>query len=201
MGRKELEQQLWNAEIFLNRWELLSHGLKSVKISGYFLEFGVWKGQSINFIAENIRQYVWGFDSFKGLPEPWDRGIVIQPMGMFKMGGNFPKIVENVKLEVGLFKDTLPYWKIAHPSKISFINIDSDLYSSAKYILTELNNQIVSGTVIVFDEICCFEDYDAYQNWREGEWKALMEWIEENNREIQFIGRDRMYRAVIKMLN
>ena len=39
---------------------------------GLFLEFGVYKGTSINFISSLIPdKKIYGFDSFGGLPEEW----------------------------------------------------------------------------------------------------------------------------------
>ncbi|WP_425262729.1 TylF/MycF/NovP-related O-methyltransferase [Paenibacillus thermotolerans] len=52
-----------------------------------------------------------------------------------------------------MFSDTLPEFANHHNEKIAFINIDSDLYSSAKTILTVLNERIVNGTILYFDEI------------------------------------------------
>ena len=52
--------------------ENLKYALDNVKIEGDFLEFGVFQGRSINIIAEKFPdQKIYGFDSFKGLPEDW----------------------------------------------------------------------------------------------------------------------------------
>ena len=49
----------------------------------------------------------------------------------------------------------------------SFLHIDSDLYSSARTVLFLLHEQIVSGTIIEFDE------YFNYPNWKQHEYKAF----------------------------
>jgi hypothetical protein len=45
------------------------------------------------------------------------------------------------------FSDTLPIFMKKNYDNVAFINIDSDLYSSAKTILTVLNEQIVEGVI------------------------------------------------------
>ena len=42
-----------------------------VTIAGYYCEFGVYKGDSVNYIARQLDQKVNAFDSFEGLPEIW----------------------------------------------------------------------------------------------------------------------------------
>ena len=38
----------------------------------FYLEFGVWKGESINFLSSFLNKgEIYGFDSFKGLREDW----------------------------------------------------------------------------------------------------------------------------------
>ena len=42
---------------------------------GLFLEFGVYKGQSINILSKLKPNKIFhGFDTFTGLPEEWDMG-------------------------------------------------------------------------------------------------------------------------------
>jgi len=58
-----------------------------------------------------------------------------------------------VRLIKGYFDDILSPFIIENPGEVSFVNIDSDTYSAAKTILTALDAQIVSGTILYFDEI------------------------------------------------
>lgn len=148
--------------------------------TGYILEFGVGQGISLRIIASNTKRRVIGFDSFEGLPENWDFSPhVIFAKGSFKYPP--PARASNVDYVAGWFKDTIPEWKKTYTADIAFLHIDSDLYSSCKTILTELNDQLVPGTIILFDEII------FYPNWEEGEWKAKEEWVEEYNRELELI--------------
>ena len=45
--------------------------LGSFEAAPVYCEFGVYKGETINFIASKIPHTVHGFDSFEGLPEVW----------------------------------------------------------------------------------------------------------------------------------
>lgn len=155
---------------------------------GYFVEFGVWKGKSINYMAKKRPDIIFhGFDSFEGLPEDWDMGNKIDPKGHFKVT-ELPTVEKNVLLHKGLFNETLPQWKINYSGPIQFLNIDSDLYSSARTILFELNERIIKNTIIRFDELL-HSHIAPYPNWKEGEWRAMCEWCEEKNREIVPIAR------------
>ena len=161
------------------RREHLAMAFADAPVTGYVVEFGVGKGvtmtQLINMAAPN--QLVFGFDSFDGLPEDWDMGEgIVFNAGSFKY--DQPEI-DGVEYRVGWFKDTIPVWKQEHHGRIAFLHIDSDLYSSCVTILTELNDQIVPGTVIVFDEM--YETW-RHKNWKNGEYKAFNEWKTAYNR-------------------
>ena len=96
-----------------------------------WLEFGVTTGRTIQYISK-FADSVYGFDSFLGNPEKWRDGY---EAGMFSTGGVAPVVNPNVTLITGLFQDTLVPFLQEKGKKVSFIHIDSDLYSSAKFIL------------------------------------------------------------------
>ena len=160
----------------------------SNNMQGYFLEFGVWEGKSINYMAKkkpNITFY--GFDSFEGLPEDWDMGNKIEKKGHFKVN-KLPDVEKNVILIKGWFDETINNWKQKYSGPIQFINIDADLYSSTKTILYELNNQIIKNTIIRFDDLLD-SPIAPYPKWQEGEWRALCEWCKEKDRVVMPISR------------
>lgn len=79
---------------------------------------------------------------------------------------------------VGWFSETLPAF-LARPNVVgrpaALVHVDSDLYSSAVTVLTELSSAgaIVPGTVLVFDELL------HYPGWEANEFRALWEWLGE----------------------
>jgi len=169
-----------------------------LKEGDYFLEFGVWKGGTINRVADRFpNQEIHGFDSFEGLPEKWyqtkrelETDKPRHTTDTFSLGA-LPKVRQNVTLHKGYFENVLPNWLSARPNNWSlpFLHIDSDLYSSAKYVLTTLNDCIKIDTVIVFDDFYRWDKPNVYELWEDGEYKALKEWIEENDREVEVLCR------------
>ena len=140
-------------------------GIDAAVNDGLVLEFAVRFGTSIRQIATLAEQEVHGFDSFEGLPESWHN----EPEGSYSTKGEIPSVTENVILHDGWFEETLPRFIENHPEPVRFLNIDCDIYSSTKTVLDLLAKQIISGTVIVFDE------YIVNENWREDEFKAFQE--------------------------
>lgn len=151
-----------------------------------WLEFGVYSGKTINYISKFTNQAVYGFDSFKGLPEFW-RDHRRGHKGAFDMDGELPKVNENVELVKGWFNETLEPFLESTPGKVSFLHLDADLYSSTKYVLDTLTkqNRISRNCIISFDEILNFPEFDGDTS----ELRALREWTGENsNLTWQWIG-------------
>lgn len=146
-----------------------------------WLEFGVFSGKTINYISQFTNKKVYGFDSFLGLPEDWRSGF---NKGTFNMNGNLPKVNDNVTLISGWFEDTLEIFTKYKTEKVSFIHIDCDIYSSAKYVLNTLKNSMNKNCIILFDELVNYPGYDG----ETGELKALYEFIEENNIKYEWVG-------------
>lgn len=148
--------------------------------NGLYLEFGVCKGDSINYISDRIGDnIIYGFDTFEGLPDEWIPGY---GKGRFGVGGKLPKVNSNVQLIQGLFDETLPQFIKEHSGeKCSLVHIDSDLYSSAKCVLTLLKDNIGSGTTI------CFDEFVGHIGWRDDEYKAFMEFIEETGYNYKYL--------------
>jgi hypothetical protein len=147
---------------------------------GLVLEFGVFSGRSINFIASMFNDTeVHGFDSFEGLPEYWRDGFQV---GVFATGG-MPSVSSNVKLHKGWFDETIKQFLSGRPETefISYLHVDCDLYSSTRQIFDDLAHLFVDGTVIVFDE------YFNYPGWKEGEYKAFFEFIQKSGFTFQYI--------------
>lgn len=182
-----------------NPWQRianLKNAFNMKPTQGYVMEFGVGQGRSLKVLRDLTVQQIHAFDSFDGMPEDWvmsDEYVV--KAGDFKY--DKPTWIENVVFHEGWFKDTIPEWKKKYNAKISFIHIDSDIYSSAVTVLTELNSQIIPGTILVFDDMYGTE---RYQNWEQGEYKAFNEWKEEFGREAQELNRTEDGEASFRVL-
>ena len=177
------EAHLTEVPKFKSRADLYAHVLSQAKVpDGLNLEFGVYKGVSINRLAglrPDLKFH--GFDSFRGLPEAWNAGAL---KGAFSVDGKLPAVRDNVELVVGFYETSLPPFAAANAGRrIAFLHVDCDLYSSTKTVLFTLRDMIGEGTVIVFDE------YFNYPNWQNsGECKAFMEFVVAAGIRYEFIG-------------
>lgn len=138
-----------------------------VHISGLWLEFGVYKGQSARHWLEAGAPHLYGFDTFEGLPEKWRDGY---EKGKFDCGGIAPEFGGFTSVK-GLIQDTLPGFLEDHPENAALVHIDTDLYSAAEFTLRTLreSGRLVQGTVVVFDELA------GHEGWQGHEWKAANE--------------------------
>lgn len=164
---------------FLDNKTLWNYCLENSNKEGLFLEFGVWKGYSINYMSSFLPQKkFYGFDSFEGLPEFWRSGY---DKGFFRLD-EIPVVNNNVELVIGLFQKTLSSFLNTHSGTVDFCHVDCDLYSSAIYILKSLKKRFRSGTIIIFDE------YYNYPGFKEGEMKAFVDFVFEEAIEYEYIG-------------
>jgi Flp pilus assembly protein TadD len=160
-----------------SNYETFKLGFEHALPDGLVLEFGVRHGNSIRQIAALAQQAVHGFDSFEGLPDKWHH----EPKGSYTTKGVIPTVPAEVSLHAGWFEDTLPAFLQQHAGHARFINVDCDIYSSTKTVLTQLAPRIVAGTVIVFDE------YIGNVHWREDEYKAFQEAIAQYGWQYQYL--------------
>ena len=162
-----VDRHMTEVPAFASKLELITHALaQAKKDSGLFCEFGVFSGGTINHIADLTQGPVYGFDSFEGLPEGW-YGL---EKGHFTVVG-LPEVRPNVELIKGWFNETLPKFLLEHPSNLTFLHVDCDLYSSTRTVFSELAPRVTVNSVIVFDE------YFNYPGWEQGEFKAFQEFI------------------------
>ena len=167
--------------------EVLRLALKQVTVAGYYLEFGVYKGGTIRFIAgcAGAAQVVHGFDSFEGLNEAWSGDP-----SRFDAQGRLPKVPSTVRLHKGYFSDTLPGWAQSHSGPVGFLHIDCDLYESTRCVFEHLSERIVPGTIIVFDE------YFNYPNWQQHEFRAFREFVAQHQVRYEYLGYARFQVAL-----
>ncbi len=117
-----------------------------------YLEFGVWRGESMKAWSKHLKNpesALHGFDSFVGLPEDWMPGF---QKGHFSTDGNVPTLADpRVKFHKGWFHETLPGF-VLPTHDVMVVNIDSDLYLPARYVLDFLAPHFRIGDFIYFDE-------------------------------------------------
>jgi hypothetical protein len=173
-----VDRHMQMSRSYPDRPSLLQIALQQVEISGLYCEFGVYQGETLNFIASKVKDEVHGFDSFEGLPEDWKQG---HETGKFAMS-SLPSVLPNVRLHKGWFDQTLPAFCAENPGPAAFLHIDADLYSSTRTIFENLGNAIVPGTVIAFDE------FFNYPGWEQGECKAFEEFCSARHAKVQYLG-------------
>jgi O-methyltransferase len=146
--------------------EYLGDGKKPID----YLEFGVYEGRSLAYwtaLNAHPDSRFFGFDSFEGLPEGWNRE---NPVGSYNAEGKIPQIDDSrVQFVVGWFQKSLPPFLVSHrPKSPLVLHCDGDLYSSTLCSLASMDPWIVPGTLIIFDEFFdpvheyrALEDYAA----------------------------------------
>jgi hypothetical protein len=166
---------------------LIEECIRQCKKGGLYLEFGVYHGRSLAQIRNIMPDHatLYGFDSFEGLPYAWDGNL----KSTFKT--NVRPSFPNTKLVVGMFADTIKPFLQTHEGFVSFVNVDCDIYESARDVLFGINERIIAGTVIRFDELF------GYYGWEQHEWRALREWAANYDRKYDFIGREGSHAASI----
>ena len=174
-----LNTEMAGCNRYQNSLDLLTAALSLCSVpNGLMLEFGVATARTINHLAKQTKTTIYGFDGFEGLPEDWRVDV---KKGAFKRD-DLPVVESNVNLVVGWFDQTLPTFVRNNPEPVSFLHVDCDIYSSTKTIFEQLEDRIISGTVIVFDE------YFNYIGWRRHEWKAFQELVAKKKLAYRYFG-------------
>ena len=174
--------------------------------NGLWLEFGVYRGGSTRKLRDGRfslaahsssanNTMVFGFDSFQGLPETWRKSSLgtfngaridrrYLSRGAFSLRGQPPYHRDGIGWVIGWFNESLPGFLQDHSGHAKFVHIDSDLYSSAKTVLTLLvqANRLKSGTILVFDELI------NYPEFMDGELKALCELLASSSYRLRVLG-------------
>ena len=198
---------LKEAEIFVDRYlskakrcqtdaETLRFASDSVTVDGFYIELGVYKARTINFIsALNPTKTIHGFDSFKGLPEDWEREDKAFPKTSFALKeGEIPDVNPNVVIHPGWFNRSLPVFCKKHLSSesiIAFLHIDCDLYSSTREAFEHLGPYLRSGSIVIFDELY---NYPGALNH---EFKAFEEFVDRTSFEVEYLAFNEQHEQVV----
>ena len=151
--------------------------------SGIWAEFGVGIGTSAGHLLGRLaaKGVLYLFDSWRGIPDDWKLGKDhVMPKGSWRF--QKPKITDSRAVFIdGWYRDTLPF---AFTERLALLNIDCDVYSSAREVLFGANDYIEPGTVLIFDEIL------GYENYREHEYRALCEWRSATGRAVRWLAKE-----------
>ena len=148
---------------FVERYQYITN------VPGDIVECGVGRGRTFLYLAflvsEDLKpRTLWGFDSFKGFPEPTkeDKSFRNPQKGernnttvdsvtwLLKDAGIPKEVLEaKVKLVPGFFNESL---KKFSGSQIAFLHLDGDLYESYRGPLEYLYPKVAKGGVVLFDE-------------------------------------------------
>jgi hypothetical protein len=146
-----------------------------------YLEFGVFQGVSLRHwcgLLQNPLSSLHGFDSFYGLPERWN---ALMGPGTCNLDGRVPHFDDKrVVLHPGWFKDTLPSFVASFLPEYDrlVVHLDADLYSSTSLVLSALEDKVIPGTILIFDE---FSD-------RDHELRAFDEFLERTGHRFGILG-------------
>ncbi len=177
---------------------------KSADIKGDIVEFGVFKGNSLNrliifrnFFCRNKKIY--GFDMFKKINLS-NKDMDYERYNSFlKESKNFQPTLKqivkslkkknffkNIKLVQGDVRQTLK--KIKFSNNISYVGMDLDLYEPTQYVLKNIWNKISSNGIIYLDNYKVFK----------GETKAVNEFLKEKGVKINKLKLFRNFYYIVK---
>ncbi|RYP05899.1 hypothetical protein DL764_003500 [Monosporascus ibericus] len=144
--------------------DTLRYALNTAPKEGMALEFRVYSGGTLQRIAARRDGEVYGFGSFKGLPETWPSTF---EAGHFAVDASLE--VPGAELVVGWFDKTLPRFLAEHPGSVALLHIDSDLYSSVVTVLEHCGPRLVAGSIVAFDEYFNFPGWEGHEHraWQE----------------------------------
>lgn len=155
-------------------------------------EFGVGCGNSAELLCDLLKEEgnLFLFDGWEGIPTEWVLG---PDMTSRKGAWAFRESKVKRRFEIlktkpaiewldGWYEDTLPY---EFPEQLGLVNIDCDVYTSTRDVLYGCDEWIGDGTVLVFDEIL------GYQNYQDHEYRAVKEWMCDTDKTIEWIGKEK----------
>jgi hypothetical protein len=166
--------------------QLLSTIAGAVCPSIIYLEFGVWRGESMKIAVEAFSDkdaLFYGFDSFEGLPEDWDRFFgKTSAAGTFDVGGKAPDMHHNrVTFVKGWFEETLGDFlantpAASDPVRDMVVYLDADLYGPTHFVLHRLAAYRDKLFVICDD-------------WTGGTGEAVADFAHMSRYEIRYLGQ------------
>ena len=153
---------------------LIRSGALSYLKDGFAFEFGVFQGETLHRIYLTFNDLIpgpiAGFDSFEGLPDAW----ADSNKGRFALNSNTTrKLIERfqhtkVQLVKGFFQHSLPGFIVKHSlifkkQPATLIHFDGDMFISTIIPFTLLTNNIMPGSLLMFDELWGYNTYQEHE--------------------------------------
>lgn len=159
------ESWLQNAKPLNSEIEVLRLASEAASGDRFYLVVGVYGEKAINSIATlNPNQSIYGFDTYQD-------------------ASNLPHICSNVSITSGRYDKTIPAFKesLLNGSPLALLYLGSDTYDTCVMVLENLEENIVNGTIVVF------EGFYNYPEYIEHEFKALNEFLAKRNLAAEYL--------------
>jgi hypothetical protein len=148
-------------------------------------EFGVYKGESANWLLGIGCEKLYLYDSFDGLPSDWSSKF---KKGHFKC--DTPTFNdERVVLVKGYFENTIDEF---NNIEFGLVHVDCDLYESTKTVL--YNIKTFKNQILVFDEFYNIENSENH------ELKAFLEFVKDKGINYEILARTEYSQVIIRVL-
>lgn len=172
--------------------------LPEIAFFGDWVQMGVFRGHSArileSFILPGHKLHL--FDSFEGLPEEWS--CTPYAKGHFSLASEQVPVFDPTRSVVhkGWFNETLPVFVASHKEKLPFIHLDADLYTSTTTALELLNDHIVPGTILLFDEFFLPTEHGISDD----ECRAFFEWAQRYDRHYEILWRTEWVQCAVRVI-
>jgi O-methyltransferase len=158
--------------------DLAARFVKNNRVTGSYLEFGVWRGSTFAQFYHTFRRHrlqlpMYAFDSFQGLPEPGGADTLpgYEPFQAGQFGCSVTDFMSELRgrwvpesaytVVAGFYEDTLRpelYDKV-NLDRAALVWIDCVLYESARAALEFIRPLLQDGTLIMFNDFYRFKGH------------------------------------------
>jgi O-methyltransferase len=152
-GYNDFYQEKWDYNRRYHLYEAIKKQEDLSSQSVDYFEFGVASGSSFKWWLQNntnASSRFFGFDTFEGLPEKWgpfEKGAMAHSLETLNITD------QRACFYKGLFQQTLiPFLEQYDSRNRKLIHIDSDLFSSAIFTMSQLYRFLKPGDILLFDE-------------------------------------------------
>jgi hypothetical protein len=155
------DRTLVSADRIRNMFLILTTFLEQLP-SQNCIEFGSYRGGMVFFAVYILNKLYpeaqfWSFDTFEGMPET-DKTLDLHSSGDFS-DANLPEIraaaegygLKNIEFVQGMVEDTFPN-RLSSDLKLGLAHIDLDIYHAIRHCQWSLEDHMVEGGYIIYDD-------------------------------------------------